>query len=47
MRNKKSKTILYAIAVAIILGFVFIASRDFTPGARTIEQPLENDFSSQ
>ena len=45
MRNKKSKTILYVIAVVLILGFIFVATRDFTPSTEVVEQSIENDFS--
>lgn len=47
MRNKKSKTILYAAIVIVVLGFIFVATRKLEPASQIVEQPLENNFTNQ
>lgn len=44
MRQKKSKVIFYIIGVVIILGVLFVASREVPVKSEHVEQPLENTF---
>ena len=44
MRQKKSKTLFYVIALILVLAIVFVLSREVPMGVEHVEQPLENTF---
>lgn len=44
MRQKKSKVIFYILGAVILLGVLFVASRQVPVKVEHVEQPLENTF---
>lgn len=45
MRQKKSKTIFYIAGAIVLVGLLFIASRESMVTVEQVEQVLPNDFS--
>jgi len=46
MRQKKSKTIFYVVAVLIIAVLGYVLTREVPMSVEHVEQPLENNFSN-
>lgn len=44
MRQKKSNAIFYVLGAVVLLGVLFIASREVPVSVEQVEQPLENTF---
>lgn len=44
MRQKKSKKILYILAVVVIVIIAVAVSRDITPPVEHVEEVISNDF---
>jgi len=43
-KTHKSKNLLYIAAAVVVLGIVFISTKDISPKVERVEQPLENSF---
>jgi len=44
MRSKKSKNLFFIAGIIIILGIIFVSTKDISPKIEHVEQPLENSF---
>ena len=47
MRQKKSNAIFYVFGVVLLVGILFVVSREVSIKTEHVEQPLENTFLSK
>lgn len=47
MRQKKSKTIFYILAVFAVLALGYVLTREVPMRVQQVEQPLENNFTNE
>lgn len=47
MRQKKSNAIFYIFGAIVLVGILFVVSREVSVKTEHVEQPLENTFLNQ
>lgn len=47
MRQKKSKTIFYVLAIIAVFALGYVLTREVPMKVETVEQPLENNFVNE